>query len=213
MAHLTDLVSDAANHADLRKVRTNVRRRFLFAILVPLTMVFLRASPVGSSFVCVTLVLPVLFLAWAINAIWTAISSKRFVHAKQWVDALLGIVPLVFLVIVAFAAPSALNEFNDLGMEVRFLALRQEYLHEVAEMPSVSGEPKLRVFMFGGMIGASEGIVYDESDELGLPPTQRSRLWNARAYQTELICKGVVTRPFLRFTGITDHFFLASFSC
>ena len=54
-------------------------------------------------------------------------------------------------------------------------------------------------------------IVYDESDEIGLPADKRSYSWNSRA-EKSLICVPYA-RPFLTFSGLTNHFYLTSFSC
>jgi hypothetical protein len=53
----------------------------------------------------------------------------------------------------------------------------------------------------------SEGIVYDDSDEILLAPEARSPQWKARASTTELSCHVAIVQR------LGQHFYLASIVC
>lgn len=61
-----------------------------------------------------------------------------------------------------------------MGDELHLLANRQTCLTKIAAIPQ-TGEPKLVAFELGGIIGFTDAIVYDESDEFGLSADKRSR--------------------------------------
>jgi hypothetical protein len=63
------------------------------------------------------------------------------------------------------------------------------------------------VFNWGGMVWASSGVVYDESDQVARPQERQSDDWRERASGTELACEGYGVRPLL------DHYYLVSFPC
>jgi hypothetical protein len=77
--------------------------------------------------------------------------------------------------------PLAFNFFpfvrgcNYLGGALRFSMTRSYYDRQVALLPT-DDNPRLAVFNWGGMIWASRGVVYDESDEIAMPPGQQSAL-------------------------------------
>jgi hypothetical protein len=55
--------------------------------------------------------------------------------------------------------------------------------------------------------GGSRGIVYDESDEVELPPGQQSAVWKARADLGDLSCGKWDARR------LSSHFYLVGFAC
>jgi hypothetical protein len=84
--------------------------------------------------------------------------------------------------------------------------MRAHYRSAVAAMPA-TGEPKLVMFDWGGGIGASNGVVFDESDEVAWLPDRQSRAWQARARRTTLSCEGYSITP------LGAHFCYAEFPC
>jgi hypothetical protein len=110
-------------------------------------------------------------------------------------------------VLAAALEPWAFVHFcNGLGNMLHFEVMRSQYLSQIRAMPDSAG-PKLVVFDWGGMSWASNGVVYDESDEVALPLEQQSSGWHMRASRTELGCGGYSIRP------MGGHFYLADFPC
>ncbi len=75
-----------------------------------------------------------------------------------------------------------------------------------------NGEPKLLTFNLGGMIWASRGFMYDESDEVVREHFTRSAGWKARAQNSELGCS-YGAMPIPGPSALTKHWYLASFAC
>ena len=97
------------------------------------------------------------------------------------------------------------------GEVVHFIARRSSYLEEIRTTPN-DGNPRLLVFNRGGMVWASQGYVYDETDEVIRAESLRSSTWKARADQTELGC-GYLAQPFPGHFSFTRHWYIASFDC
>lgn len=128
------------------------------------------------------------------------------VRAHSWRRAIsLALLPLV--VLAGASAPVAVVRFcNRLGDTLHFELMRGHYLSVVDSMPGGEG-PKLKIFNWGGMVWASNGVVYDQSDEVKLPHAKQSAAWRHRANNTELGCGGYSLTP------MGGHFYLADFSC
>jgi hypothetical protein len=89
---------------------------------------------------------------------------------------------------------------------LRFSFSRSYYDEQVALLPA-DHKPRLVVFVWGGMIWASRGIVYDESDELAMPPGKQSAVWQEKARHSELSCGKWDARR------LWSHYYLVGFPC
>ena len=89
---------------------------------------------------------------------------------------------------------------------MRFAVTRSYYDHQVALLPT-DDMPRVAVFNWGGMIWSSRGLVYDESDEIALPPGQQSATWKANPHIGELSCGNWDARR------LWSHYYLVGFSC
>jgi len=181
------------------------------AVACPVLLVVLIATPLGPDFVFVVIGIPGLLLIWGCLAIWALLLSCRRVRRRDWLRALASaVLPLVVL-----GAGARLRQFlllcNEGGDVVHFLAARPSYVKELRALPP-SDEPRLVVFNRGGMIWASRGYVYDESDEVVREDSMRTANWRARAAGTELSC-GFYARSFPIHFSFTQHWYLASFPC
>jgi hypothetical protein len=80
---------------------------------------------------------------------------------------------------LAFLQPVSFVRYcNYLGDLLHFVVARPYYEHVIAELPH-DGR-RLAVFNWGGMVWASRGLVYDESDEVladSRPPGAPTLTW------------------------------------
>lgn len=177
------------------------------AIGVPGVLVVVSALPFGADLLWVVAAQPALLLVWAGAAIVAVGIVLAAVMRNAWRRAAsAAVLPLLVLVATVAAGPVGfVRKCREWGGILNFTMLHGSYRERAAALPS-NGTPKLAVFGLGGMVWASQGIVYDESDEVALPLDRQSPAWRKRAGQTELSC-GYTVRP------LGDHFYLGSFGC
>lgn len=181
------------------------------AIGFPVLLVVLNATPIAPNIAFVLIGIPALLCIWACLGIWALIISIRSICRRQWSRALVSaLLPLVILM-TDIQLLRFIHFSNDCGDLLSFIFLQPAYLEQIHATPQ-NGEPRLLVFNRGGMIWASRGYVYDESDEVTRPESSRSAGWKARADQTELSC-GYYAKPFPGDVSFTRHWYLASFDC
>ena len=155
--------------------------------------------------------IPLLMSMWACLGIWALILTVQRMRRREWSLAVASaILPLVILC-VGLRFWQFIQLCNDGGDVVHFIAERSSYLKKVPATPP-NREPRLLVFNRGGMVWASRGYVYDESDEILREEPLRSAGWRARADGTELSC-GYYARPFPGHFAFAQHWYLASFAC
>lgn len=181
------------------------------AIGLPLLLIALNSTPIAPNFAFVMIGIPVLLGVWACLGIWALILTVGRTRRREWSRALASaVLPLVIL-----GAGVRFWHFvhlcNDGGDIVYFIVERSSYLRQIRTIP-LNGESRLLVFNRGGMIWASRGYVYDESDEVVREEPLRSASWRARAGETELSC-GYYARPFPGHFSFTQHWYLTSFNC
>ncbi len=190
------------------------RRRFWpvwVAVGLPLILAGLNATPIGPDFFFVMMGIPILLAVWAGLGICALVLTVRNMRRREWSRAAVNaVLPLVIL-----GAAGRFWQFihlcNEAGDVMYFIAERSSYMERIRAVPP-DGEPRLLVFDRGGMIWASEGYVYDESDEVVLAHPQQSARWRTRADGTELGC-GYSAQPFPGHFSFTRHWYLAFFSC
>lgn len=177
----------------------------------PLLLTALDASPIAPNFFFVMIVVPGLLLLWASLGIWAAILTVRSLGQRSWRRAIIcAFLPLVVLS-VCFRPIGFIRLCNNAGDIVHFYVRHSSYMRTVrATQPN--GQPLLLTFNLGGMIWASRGFVYDESDELLRTTSLQSPGWKLRAKRSELGCgysAFQVPGPF----AFTQHWYMASFAC
>jgi hypothetical protein len=174
---------------------------------VPLALIVLAAAPLGTNFLYVTAGIPALLIAWAmagVGALWIAVRSAM---RKDWRQCLVAsLLPIVLLVVVAFDPVRFVRACNYIGDVAHFIVAKPYYDRQIAALPAGQG-PRLATFDWGGMVWASFGVVYDETDQLSLPRGRQSPDWLERASHTELSCEGYDAQP------LWDHYYLVSFAC
>ena len=178
---------------------------------MPLLLIALNATSIGMNFAFVMIGIPALLCIWGGLAVWALILTVGKVQRREWVHAeSCAVLPLVILA-ASIWHWQFLHLCNDGGDIAYFLARHSSFAEAVRATPP-SGEPRLLIFNRGGMSWASRGYVYDESDEITLDEPLRSAQWKARSDGTELSC-GYYAQPLPGRFSITQHWYLASFSC
>ena len=181
------------------------------AIGFPILLIILQASPIAPNFVFVMLGVPTLLHAWAGAGIWAAILACRQMRKRMWKQAATSFVLPLAVLCVAFNFWPFIRSCNNAGDTVHFYVMHHSYTETVrATLPN--GEPKLSTFNLGGMIWASRGFIYDESDEILRQPAMQTSNWKARAQNSELGCGyGALRVPGP--SALTEHWYIASFGC
>jgi hypothetical protein len=171
------------------------------ALCWPIALILSWSGPFDLTFFGAPLVL----LSWGVSAVCALLLALVWMIERAWRRAITTLVlPLLTLVAglnIGFIWGSAIWA----GDHVHFWMLRQAYLREVGSLPIDRG-PRLAVFEWGGFAGVTHAVVYDESDEIGLPPNQQSETWKIRIAPTMLDC-GVWGTP------AGGHFYIVRIGC
>ncbi|TWB24720.1 hypothetical protein FBZ89_101346 [Nitrospirillum amazonense] len=146
-----------------------------------------------------------LWCAAAMRAASLAVRARRQGQPRRAVS--LALLPLAFLVTVV-QPRLVMGGAQTLGDRLHFMIEYQEYLALIRATPDM-GQPKLMLWGWGGFIVALTSLVYDESDEVTLPPERQSASWKARAEHTDLACPyGYWVR-----TALGAHFYAVGVGC
>jgi hypothetical protein len=181
------------------------------AIGFPAVLILLNATPIATDFVFVLIGIPALLIVWTCLGISALIVSIQHARRLDWSRAVVcAVLPLVILG-AGTQHWRFLHFCNGAGDVVHFLVERPFYMQQISSMPSTAG-PRLIVFNRGGMIWASRGYVYDESDEIMRDESLQSSSWKTRAEKTELGC-GYSAEPFPGHFWFGRHWYLAAFPC
>jgi hypothetical protein len=92
----------------------------------------------------------------------------------------------------------------DFGEWLNFEINKPSYVAEVGRQAR-SETPLRREWAYGGFV-TSHLVVYDESDEIALPPDKQSENWRAWTKTNELQCG-------YGYTPVGDHFYLVGTGC
>jgi hypothetical protein len=173
---------------------------------VPLALILLAASPLGTDFIYVMVGIPALLFTWTIAGAATLVVSARFAKRREWRRCVIALALPIALLVVALDPFRFVRSCNYIGDVVHFIISKPYYDREIAALRS-DQRPRLLVFDWGGMTWASSGLVYDETDQVSLPKGHQSADWLAQASHSELSCEGYGVQP------LWDHYYLASFPC
>lgn len=150
-----------------------------------------------------------LLLAWLALTVWSLVAAMRLFRSRTWqLASACVIMPVALPLAVYWAIPHAAYSLDY----ARFLVMRPTYDADVARLPG-NGR-RLAEFEWRGAFspgGSIIGVVYDETDELGLPYERRSAAWKKRMEDTDLTCGG--DGPLAEATALGGHYYLAYFGC
>jgi len=175
-------------------------------LCLPVAIVTLDATPFGMDFLLFMLEMPTLLIVLIGSATYSAVILFKSFRNKRLHGGISHLILLVFCVLFLTNLSAWLRHLDEVGDIIHFMYARPYYERQIALLPTTQG-PRLEVFNWGGMVWASKGIVYDESDEVALPEGQQSASWLARPGRAELACSGYGTTP------LWGHYYLASFPC
>jgi hypothetical protein len=196
----------------LQKIGDQPEKRFLlwplvWVLAIPAIIIAGDASPMGPDITWALLYQPVLLFFGLVAALFASVVIVRSTRKKLWPNAVsASLLPIVVLA-VACNLFGFIRLCNHVGNAANLLVTQSKYMEEVNNLPA-DGQPKLIVFNRGGMIWSSEGFIYDEADQVALPPEQQSVKWKLRAEDTaELSCGPYEAIP------LWGHFYYGGFSC
>jgi hypothetical protein len=155
--------------------------------------------------------LPFLLLVWAASGVWAAFLAVRSPRKRAWRQAVASLVLPLVIVGVGLNFTGFIRFCNTAGDTVHFYLRRPAYVKVVSATPP-NGNARLVTINLGGMIWASRGFVYDESDEIMRETSAQSTGWKARAQNSELGC-GYGAVPIPGPSALAQHWYIASFAC
>lgn len=171
-----------------------------------LMLVVIDATPFATHFAYALYLVPGLMIVWAVIGLWSIALYIRFARRRSWKQSFVPGVLMEVSILVAFNFFTLVRGCNYLGGALRFAITRSYYDQQVALLPA-DDIPRLAVFSWGGMIWSSRGLVYDESDEIAMPPGQQSARWKDKTRGSELSCGNWDAR------SLWAHYYLVAFSC
>lgn len=176
------------------------------ALAVPVVLVLIAASPVGYNILYFELRRFAVLLIWVPLGIFGALLSLRFALRGAWRQSLGALLLTVGLLVVTLDLSKFLAHIQSVGNVLRFIAMRPGYDARVADLPAGT-HPRIVEFDWDGIPSITFAVVFDDSDEIALPPEQQSIEWRVQA-KGRLICDGYgVVQAFW------GHYYLVSFPC
>jgi hypothetical protein len=178
----------------------------ILAVGSSLTLILIDATPLDTNLAYAVFVIPSLMIVWAAICVWSTVLYIRCAQRHSWKESFLPGFLLVASIFVAFNFFPFVRGCNYLGGAIRFAANRSYYDHQVALLPA-DDKPRIGVFSWGGMIWSSQGLVYDESDEVALPLGQQSIAWRDNPHIGQLSCGNWDARH------LWSHYYIVAFPC
>lgn len=129
------------------------------------------------------LLLPVIIPTLVVGIVWLA-ALIRNSFLRRW----RRVVSVITAPLLAFAILSGLGAVGVDADRIRFAFGKSSYLAQIAQLPE-TGEPRFKLFHWAendadndalGSLVTVDTLIYDESDEIAVPPDQRSAAWHLR---------------------------------
>ena len=144
--------------------------------------------------------------AWLLLVPWSMLIFANYRSARRWLAAFFCLLTPALVATATVLSIIWLGIFRDTA---HFNMLRASYDREIALLPHTGH--RAAEFNWGGMLYASRGVVYDETDEIMKPDGARSKAWLARWQNTDLMCGQNATVSHARPMG--DHYYVTGFGC
>jgi hypothetical protein len=169
--------------------RSRLRRDFLiwptsFAIVLFLLCVALLAIP-GSRLFLLFFGFPVIGVISLIPIALSCFVAATCLKERRYLKSLSALVLPILCTIATLNYGTTLRTCASVANYVQFYVGYPFFAHAVSQLPR-NARPRLAVFTMDGFISMSNGVAFDESDELDLPAGKQTGEWKVRAEHTEL---------------------------
>jgi hypothetical protein len=172
----------------------------ILSVAWPIAFILAWAGPFDLSFYGGPLVIAL----WALSAGVATLICLAWLYLRTW-RRFLSTIVLPLTALVAGLNPGfAWRAGQGAGDYVHFYAMLPIYLIEISKLPT--DEPRFMFQDWGGFLAVSRGVVYDASDEITRPATERSDAWKRRAALTDANCV-------YGYTPIFGHFYFVGHDC
>jgi hypothetical protein len=148
---------------------------------------------------------PLVLFYWAVAAIVALCAAAAYAYGLSWRRSLSTLIFPLSTLVAAWNFGFVWQTGQLIGAYLHFFAMRPVYLQAVSELPPEKS--RFKVFYWHSWFLNSLEVVYDESDEITLPPDRRSADWMKKAEATDAVCEIV------GYTAMGSHFYLVSFAC
>lgn len=148
--------------------------------LILLAVWFMALNELDRIFNLYLLIVPFLFFPAVVLGLWWLGSLLSSIWHRRWRRAASAIVAPM----VAYGLIQLVLHLGFTPGWIRFELGKHHYLAEIERLPQ-NGEPRFKLFNWGGTGGAGVvnvffNLIFDESDEIALPPEKRSAQWLSR---------------------------------
>jgi hypothetical protein len=162
----------------------------------------------------VSIFVPALFSTLLIGCCWVVFLVIHIAR-RRWQR----LVSLLAAPFIAFTLVAVLIRAGVTSERIRLEMNRKSYEAEIARLPQ-TGEPRFHEFPWGSEGGfvtsphISYTLVFDETDEIGLPPDERSVAWRERmtpktcVKEQQCAVYESAGSKTVSVTNVTGHFFL-----
>jgi len=155
------------------------------------------------------LTVPVLTLLWMLVPILSLIWSVQFATKRAWRHVLVTIaLPAATALTVALSYLNVPVEYFQFGYPadvVHFMRLKSSYDRQIAALPS--NKSRIMLFDWGGWPNAWDEVVYDDTDQVSLLASLRSKAWvslSRRSHDFDELCGA---------DHLWGHYYIAHFGC
>jgi hypothetical protein len=185
--------------------RWRLRRDFLIwptkvAAVLFLVCVALFAIP-GARLFVLFFGLPAIAVISLIPIALSCFVAATSLNQRRYLKALSALVLPFFCTIAALNFGTALRTCASAANYVQFYVGYPFFALAVSQLPG-NARPRLAVFTMDGFNSMSNGVAFDESDELELPAGRQTNAWKGRAEHTELSTGDFVAKK------LSGHYYL-----
>jgi hypothetical protein len=147
-----------------------------------LAFVLILAVPNG--FILGLFIVGPLLLTLIATALLLTLVAFESIVRRRYRRTVSALIFPALVILVALNFTQVIRSCAVVSEYVQFYAGYPFFRHAVAEIPATQG-PRLKVFTTSGFISMSNGLAFDESDELAKPAGEQSGAWKDRAVHTE----------------------------
>jgi hypothetical protein len=129
--------------------------------------------------------MPVLAVVSLIPIALSCFVAVTSLKERRYLKMLSALVLPIVCTIAAINYGTTIRTCATAANYVQFYVGYPFFAHAVSQLPRNAG-PRLAVFTMDGFLSMSNGVAFDESDEVGRPAGQQTGEWKLRATHTEL---------------------------